>query len=75
MPDELYNLYGMKLKEQHKGSVIERWKELKRLLSEPNPPVEYTVTPQMWEAFNKAAVESVEHVKGHKIRFSKKRRV
>lgn len=65
----------MKLEEQHEGSVVNQWKELKRVLEEPRPTVDLPVSLEMWEAFNKAAVESVEHVKGHKVRFSKKRRV
>jgi hypothetical protein len=64
----------MKLEEQQKGSVVERWKELKKLLIEPNLHDEYTVTPQMWEAFHKASMEHVEQVKGYKVRFSKKNR-
>jgi hypothetical protein len=52
----------------------EEWTELKKLLNEPNPPVELALSPQMYEAFNKAVLEDIERIKGHKVRFSKKNR-
>jgi len=56
---------------KYPSTVGEAFKEL---TNEPLPPREPPVSIEMWEAFNKAAMESVEQVKGHKVRFSKKNR-